>query len=83
MHMLLPALSRLVGVISRHGGYWGTPSPSLWNEISETVCIDKPTSIGGAVPIRLLARLRYGAAPSVRLLPGESAGRENNSFDSD
>jgi hypothetical protein len=25
----------------------GTPSPSLWNEISETVCIDKPTSIGG------------------------------------
>jgi hypothetical protein len=27
--MLLPALSRLVGVISRYGVYRGTPSPSL------------------------------------------------------
>ena len=25
--MLLPALSRLVGVISRHGGCWGNPIP--------------------------------------------------------
>ena len=31
--MLLPALSRVVGVISRHGGFGGTPSPSLYNEV--------------------------------------------------
>jgi hypothetical protein len=48
--MLLPALSRPVGVISQHGGYRGTPSPSLWNEISETVCIDKSPQLRGCAP---------------------------------
>jgi hypothetical protein len=52
--MLLPALSRLVGVISRHGGYRGNPIPITMEEISETVCIDKPPQLAG-VPVRLLA----------------------------
>jgi len=70
MHMLLPALSRLVGVISRHGGYWGTPSPSLWNEISETVCIDKLTSIGGGRPNSPIGTFETGRSAFCQVATG-------------
>jgi hypothetical protein len=46
--MLLPALSRLVGVISHHGGYRGNPIPITREEISESACVDKPRLSGGS-----------------------------------
>jgi hypothetical protein len=51
MHVLLPALSRLVGVISQHGGSRGEPHPHH-NAIRlrETDCVDKAASIGGLSP---------------------------------
>lgn len=48
--MLLPALSRIIGVISQHGGYRGTPSRSQWKYLGLTVCFDKPSNIRPGLP---------------------------------
>jgi hypothetical protein len=52
--MLLPALSRLVGVISQHGGYRGNPIPiTMPIRLHETVCVDK---VAGKAAVNALLR---------------------------
>jgi hypothetical protein len=75
--MLLPALSRSVGVISQNGGYRGNPIPITVDEISETVCIDNPTSYFFqatlAFNIEMIPKPWAEACPSVPLPVRDSA----------
>jgi len=82
--MLLPALSRLVGVISHSAVIGGTPSPSLWKEIGETVSIDKPPQLAGASRVRLGESLlsRFSRSSTTLMRDGKvpvasSKGRPN------
>jgi len=65
--MLLSALSRLVGVISQHGGYRGNPIPITSElDLGGNVCVDKGTSKWPSLHSKLASEVAFWHIASFR-----------------